>query len=75
MKVVKDYFQMFTDQVLIFIWYAYFLHERQSTNDEMKFLLALESNHFPKYMMVNVVNTFHSNIYRSLIVTSNFLQK
>ena len=51
-------------------------NERQITNDEMKFLLALESNRFPKYLMVNVVNTFNKNIIcRHLIVTSNFPQK
>ena len=67
---------MLTDWVLIFIWYAYFLHERQITNDEVKFLLALECNHFHKYMMANVVNMFNNNIIcRYLILTKSDFHK
>ena len=64
------------DKVFIFIWYVHFLHERRIRNDEMKFFLTLECNHFPKFMSANVVNMFNNNIiYRHLIVTSNFPQK
>ena len=39
----------------------------------MKFLLVMESNQFPKYVMGNVVDKFSDNIIcRHLIVTSNF---
>lgn len=59
--------------MLIFIWSAHFLHAREIRNSEMKFLLALECNHFSNYegKCCNKAN----NICGHLIVTSNFPQK